>query len=87
MPAATSAKIQSGSPVNGSVDEAVVLPSVFVAPRTPPAGFAFAGLSVFGAFAGFCVFDAFAVTAAPFTPPAAAGVAEEAAGTIVACAP
>ena len=59
-PAAASAKIHSGSPVNGSRVAATLPPRRVVAPRTPPAGFAFAGLSA---------------TTAPLTPPAAAGAA------------
>src|SRR5665213_3389347 len=73
-PAATSAKIHSGSPVNGSRVEAIDPPRRVVVPRTPPAGFAFVCLSA---------------TTAPFTPSAAAGVAvdEDVAGVMVACAP
>src|SRR6476469_3965496 len=55
---AATAKIHSGSPVNGSLVEATVLPRRVVAPRTPPAGF---------------VFDGWSAMTAPFTPPAATG--------------
>src|SRR5437763_1688627 len=65
--AATSTKIHSDSPVNGSFVAATVLPRRVVVPRTPPAGFVFVGLSV---------------TTAPFTPPAATGVAAGAEVTV-----
>src|SRR6266852_1694510 len=68
-PAATSAKIHSGSPVNGSRAEAIEPPRRVVAPRTPPAGFVFVGLSA---------------TTAPFTPPAAAAGAAAAGAEAVA---
>src|SRR5260221_7986101 len=59
-PAATRAKIHSESPVKGNLVAATLPPRRVVAPRTPPAGFVFVGLSA---------------TTAPFTPPAAAGAA------------
>src|SRR5438067_13054551 len=59
-PSPTSAKIQSGRPVNGRCDDPTVFPSRVVAPSTPPAGLAFVGWSA---------------TTAPLTPPTGAGLA------------
>src|SRR6267378_338990 len=57
---ATRAKIHNGRPVKGKRDEAIVPPSRVVVPSTPPDAFVLVGRRV---------------TAAPFTPPADAGLA------------